>query len=372
MNLVETAQNYCDEYLQNSIVELEEKRKSFIKWAIVINALGIVLLFALALCIYYNTVILLLIFPFIMLPWVYTRTYIDNRYNKKLKPAIDKLTYEQLLPALGEFMYVNYPQKMTSSLEESLLFTHRSSISPKLETKEYGCIRGTMNSNQILFTELDVYNKTTARFNGYTRRGGAFLFRGIFTVFDIQNGINGKVIITPKNRIKRFFLTCFYSFFMESKDSLTNNSVFENLFDIFASSEDTAQTLLSPVNKKKILDLSSRLKKPLEISYIDSKLFIKSNGIFLHPRSVFSPVLKTVEKEDCLTILELASDLSQSVSLSGYLESIPEASTIKCRKLSDILSAQANQLIFDVLVMLLIIAGFIGGLYLLATFGTNL
>lgn len=214
---------------------------------------------------------------------------------------------------------------LIKSIDETLKYKYSDGIdietfeSSKIFTKgidEYNSedlIRGIIGKTQLSFSEVHAqYKSRSTNSNGKSETTYHTIFKGIFFKADFNKNFKSFTVIHPdylEGVIGNFAKTIqsVSTTFSDLKLVKLENTEFENNFEVYSEDPVEARYILSPVMMEKILNIKKILGYKIEISFLNSQIFIA-----IHiDENLFEPKLRKIKTE--LTSLDKYRDIVKNV-----------------------------------------------------------
>ncbi|PWS32784.1 DUF3137 domain-containing protein [Pedobacter paludis] len=160
-------------------------------------------------------------------------------------------------------------------------------------------VRGVAGKTGFYFAEVHAEYKTEVRTKNGTRTEWHDIFKGIIFVADFNKNFNGVTIVRPKDigsSIGAWFSKNVFSFGNNDVVQL-ENTAFCKEFITYANDQVEARYILTPAMMERILELNSRAKYTLTMSFISSRMYI---GFPLDRNYFEAPIFKTLLNPDLL------------------------------------------------------------------------
>lgn len=251
-------------------------------------------------------VIVILVFSYGILAIIF-----GSRAIKKYKRMFKDVVIGPLIHAISPGL--QYAKEsfisMTKYTESKIFLTHVD----RYAGEDY--VWGMIDKTAIEFSELHsqyVTRDSKGRTTYHT------IFKGLFMIADFHKEFNCRVVVMPDYSERLFGgLAKFFQKMNVMRDQLIymEDPVFEKMFKVYSNDQVEARYILSTNMLKRIVDLKTKLKKNIHLSFINSRMFlaISTTKNMFDPKirkSVLDPELIQEFYDQILGCIQIANDMN--------------------------------------------------------------
>jgi hypothetical protein len=181
-------------------------------------------------------------------------------------------------------------------------------------------VKGMLGQTQVQFSELHTEYKTTVRTKSGTKTQWHTIFKGLFFVADFNKDFHGRTVVLADQAEK--MLGGFGQFLQSknmSRDALVkmDDPLFEKEFVVYGTDQIEARYILTSSLMKRIMDFRLKSKKPIYLSFVNSKMSVAiSYNKNLFEPNVFKTLLGFAPIEEYFNDLNMAVSIVEELNLN--------------------------------------------------------